>query len=888
MRRRSPERDSAASDFLTLPALNTIALTENHAESEPASRRAAAAGSTRRRRLAIAVVIVAVLLIGLRLVLPFALVTALPGVAEEQLGVRLELGAVELSLSTGELIVSDLRMDPLRRPGEVVAAEATDPLVSLRHGRLAIAWWPLLSNRLHVRSAIFESYSMHVVQDSSGRWRVPLPISQMILSEDDSAPDAELEVEAEPGNPWTFDIDRLQIDDLTLRLALDGRGEVARFVAGAIKVDEIRVAPDSLQLGEIAVQQPGLRVEHAWLAARAGAQAEDGLGDEGGEGVAGGEATPAEDDPFRFGVAGFRIETGTIVDRTAFGPLEVGLRLEVGGFALRPGATAPLDFELTLGEGVVRLDGVLGVEPVSFDGRLTWRQLPLRMLAGLRRPSLLPWLSSGRSEGELNLRLALRPESGSSGLALDGSLAIRALALEQPEPGELAVAWGELDVRFDEVFIPLGDSDAPVRLGIGDLKLAAPRVRITRPFDAVSELQQALAGAPAGEEPGATAADAGGGRAAVDWSIGALAVTEGDLVFAQRDPLPAQQTRIHELRVTGSDLAFDGRLHGRLEVFALAQESAGVTLSYARVGDDADLTFAVRELRLVPFDAVVRSQGIGIASGGLSLETTGTMRGLDYRLDNRLILHEPDLAFRDAAPLFDQLGMSPDLALALLKGPKGNVRLRIPIHSEEGLAKVELGAVITKAVQSSVTGALTTPLKLIGAFIPGRGEKASFEPVASEPGRAQLLEDEGDRVEPLADLLKDRPALLLELHGQTGPGDHADLVLDALADRVAAGERLPSIDGAGRLTRRRISSALRSRAGGKRKSLSESDQALLYAWAETQVPEPERIAALALARSVSLRALLVDKGAPDEAVALGDARSGEIEGVVLELRARPR
>jgi len=249
------------------------------------------------------------------------------------------------------------------------------------------------------------------------------------------------------------------------------------------------------------------------------------------------------------------------------------------------------------------------------------------------------------------------------------------------------------------------------------------------------------------------------------------------------------------------------------------------------------------------------------------------------------VLHRLDLSSHDASAFEKQFGIPLDLALALLRDPGGNITLEIPVVVDEKGTRMGLATIVRGALRQALVGALSSPLKLVGAVLPtgGSGE-ASFAPLAALPGQAELAPGADERLPALAQLLADRPALGLRLRGRAGPADRPLVAEQILAERAAAGEDWPTVEGGGFLARRRVAQALEARGRGESALLSADDGALLARYAAAvQIPR-ERIEALAQRRAEAVRAALASAhGIDPNRLPIGAAADEGEPAVVVEL-----
>src|SRR5690606_12791687 len=131
--------------------------------------------------------------------------------------------------------------------------------------------------------------------------------------------------------------------------------------------------------------------------------------------------------------------------------------------------------------------------------------------------------------------------------------------------------------------------------------------------------------------------------------------------------------------------------------------------------DTGEAVLAVEELALAPFNPYATSAA-GYALGGkASLDTKLRIRNGRYETNNDLVLQRLEVSSQRPGDFEERFGVPLDLALALLRDPAGNITLSIPVAVDERGASAGIGTVIAGAIRQALVGALTAPLKLLGA-----------------------------------------------------------------------------------------------------------------------------------------------------------------------------
>jgi len=227
--------------------------------------------------------------------------------------------------------------------------------------------------------------------------------------------------------------------------------------------------------------------------------------------------------------------------------------------------------------------------------------------------------------------------------------------------------------------------------------------------------------------------------------------------------------------------------------------------------------------------------------------------------------------------------------LALLRDPKGDIQLPIPLEYGEQGASAGIGTILLGALKAALTGAVTSPIKAVGALLPSGGAaQISFDPIPFAPGSAEPPADAAARLAPLAALLQQRPSLGLAVLGSAGPEDRARLAEEILIERVAAERGLPEVADAGFFARRRVQGTLEARGRGEAGALEPDDEALFARYlAAADVPEA-RYTELARRRGDALvQALAAGSGIDPSRLPVEATSPGGGPEVTLELRVAP-
>jgi hypothetical protein len=640
--------------------------------------------------------------------------------------------------------------------------------------------------------------------------------------------------------------------------------------------------------------------------------------------------------------AGYRIEKIEIARAnftwvTDKGPLDVALALKATDITADEGKRFPIDLDLEIEKGRIGLEGEVGLLPPAYKGKVQWSGLPFPPLLLASLPELAAWLKSADSTGDLVVDADIAGANGPPTIRMSGRSTVDALGLADPGNKELSLGWKQLEVVMKELVVPLTEAGKPARTTVASfdlVKLTEPRIRYTHPSPAVYALLGIPVPVPAPAEPVAATPKGHAGKSAkeaapgakpavatakvaaaekpkaaapepspqpsdapppVDVSIAALVLEAGDLELKDTTVAPPVTSYLQQLFVSARNVHFPDPEAKAINVKAVLPKTSVLTIDGdLRRGNNGDFTISLQKLDLPVFSPYAAIAGASLDAGQASIKTKLKMRGTKLQVDNELVLAKLGVSLRDPSSFDRTFGMPIDLALALLRDPKGDIHLTIPVLVDEKGAQVSTGAIIASALKAALIGAVTSPLKLLGGVFGGGGEGEggapglAISPIGSTPGLADLGAEAPARSDGLARLLSDRPTMVLVLKGRTGPEDRPVVAEQILVERLKAGDGLPDMEGAGFLAKRRIGQALLARdpSAAKKKEpepLSKDDQALCDRYiAGVEIPAA-RLDELARRRAENFRGLLVARKVPDSRVQLAAREPDGSPGVVLGL-----
>ncbi|MDX1498880.1 MAG: DUF748 domain-containing protein [Woeseiaceae bacterium] len=497
-----------------------------------------------------------------------------------------------------------------------------------------------------------------------------------------------------------------------------------------------------------------------------------------------GQAEAADPDPVRelpwsVAVAAFELRDGRLRfdDRSSEPPFTAELTaIELGatGLSLAEGAAAALTagFELASG-GRVGADGELTLVPFALDLGITATgvALPVAQPYVARAARLVVESGTAAADG----RLTLGPDAGP---AYRGSVLVETLSTQDTLTGEKFFAVDRFEAEGLDI------ATRPASLRADRFTLSAPFGRIFIAADGTTNIGAVFRRATDDSE-GRDAETAG--QDTFEITIGHTLIEAGIANFTDLSlPIPFS-TGIFELGgsvgaigtgdVAPAEVSLEGRVDefgsvavdGRLDVFAPSSTS------------DLEVRFRnVSMPRLSPYTA--KFAGRKIAAGTLDLDLDYRVRDGRLEASNDIVIDQLELGERVESP--DALDVPLRLAVALLKDAQGRITVDIPVSGDLGNPQFSIGGTIRQAIGNLLVGVATAPFQILARLVGGSPDE--LDHVLFAPGSARLGPPEEQTLTRLADAMRERPELVLEITGTWGPArDRRALRLLALEEALA-------------------------------------------------------------------------------------------------------
>jgi hypothetical protein len=561
------------------------------------------------------------------------------------------------------------------------------------------------------------------------------------------------------------------------------------------------------------------------------------------------------------------------------------LDIEVRDISNEPGAAFPTTLKLeALDSGSISLGGRFTVLPnPSFDFNLVVDALEF----GTADPYVKELVDVHLESGALNVEAELHGSTDEP-LRVAGDFEIVDFLITESDQNARLGSWDSL--RAENLLY----STANNALEISELRFTKPYGDILIAEDGSINLGRVRKGDGADTEAGDEEAptEPVSDEPGTSVTIGRVVVSDAAADFADLSlPLPfnakiaALNGEISTIATTSSEPS-TVKMEGKVDEFGQVQISGTVTPLEPAANTDVKVAF--ENVDMPKFSAYsIPFAGQEIASGRLDLDLGYTISEGVLVGENRVVLREFELGDKVEHP--GAMSLPLGLAVALLKDPSGKIDLDVPVRGDLNDPEFKYGTVVRKALANLLTKIVTSPFALLGKLVGAESDELEY--LVFEPGRADLSPPEMEKAGKIAEALKLRPQLGLQIGGVYAPAADAaalkaDLVDGAIEGRIAAAKDDKTMYAEQR--REAVEELLAE-------SLAEADRATILAEAReahTALNDEGKEQFDAVAYTEALRGRLIDTQplGDEELLSLAAAREDSIRqaivGVNTELGAR--
>jgi hypothetical protein len=628
-------------------------------------------------------------------------------------------------------------------------------------------------------------------------------------------------------------------------------------------------------------------------------------------------AKPADAEPsapWRWSVAAFAVDETTVRLLSDLPPIDIGVSMDAKTLSGPRHDASPLKLGLTHGDGHIDVDGTLKLDPFGFSGSVASGSLGLSDFLDVMGIAPASVLQAGKLDSQAQVALASGAKTPGDVEVSSGTFALDGPWVAAADPSEFGAGAKRIAIALDDVTVPGAflkepPPDRPITVAVRSFEVTAPYARITRTDHGIVLPSFApgpppAAGAPAAKspEPSKTAeppkppektppADAPKGAApaktaapagAPQITVGSVRLTEGRVDVMDRTVKPFYWGALSPINVDVQRVHWPPPDVGAFKVHTQNVSKGTLDVSGA-YGTKGKVDLSMKDWPLMGYNPYVTAfSPYSVSRGALFVTTKATIDGPRYDTTTDVTLSDFDIASRTGKNVvLESLGIPLTVALALLRDMKGNIDVTIPVVVDEKGTQVAIGTIVTNALLKAIVGALTSPLKLVGALLPGGGGAATLAPapIGFHAGSSTIDKAGQGQVQQLAAFVASRPGLGVTL---SAPPTAADV--RALREQALATQLGPKKGVIGTLrnigARGRIVDALDARARGEEGKLDDDDAKTLDEWMK-DVPPPsaDALRQLGEARLGAVEKALHDQyGLAPEQVSRADVTTEPVEG----------
>ena len=550
---------------------------------------------------------------------------------------------------------------------------------------------------------------------------------------------------------------------------------------------------------------------------------------------------------------------------------------------------SPFTLKLDTGvgkQGKLDASGDVNLSPVSARLKVTTKDIDLRIAQAYIDPFIRLELRSGMLGSDLAVDLK---STEPLAFTVEGRAQVDQLHTLDTLKDRDFLKWQKLvleDVKYQH-----GDS-----LSVTRVNFEKPYVRFMINDDRTTNIDDLLIPQPAGSTAKSTASK----DKPLGIHIGAIAINDGSANFADFSLTPNFQTAVQQLN--GQIGTIDSRnakpapvnIAGKVDRYAPVTIKGSVNPFDPMASLDIATSFKRVELTtLTPYSG--KFAGYRIRKGRLNLDLHYMITKGQLKAENKLVVEQLQLGEKVDSP--DAVDLPIKLAIALLKDTDGKISIELPISGDLNNPQFSVMPIIWQTVRNLVLRAAQAPFKFIGGLINGGGAE-DLGTVSFAPGSSELSPEAQKALTTLAQALKERPALRLEIEGTAAQSSDGPFIakerlerefqynyykiLQRRGDKVPAKAGLLTVpdDEKGPLLEGIYRTRLKQQPPAEWKDLSRDERAakmtdaLIDFWSKSEV----LLRQLGQDRASSIKDFLVDKGQlADERVYFVDATLGEAQ-----------
>ncbi|QWZ78184.1 DUF748 domain-containing protein [Aeromonas sp. FDAARGOS 1419] len=609
--------------------------------------------------------------------------------------------------------------------------------------------------------------------------------------------------EGKQGVLWQLSKGKLTLDNWQLKKHKGD--EFARF--GQLALSDLAVdgQKQSLQIGKVTLQQPLLKatlnpqqeldladllIEQAPAKPVKGAHAANEVASNAAPKSApqaktagnGKQHTP--DKPWQWQIKQILIDKGdlTLTESSSGKPQArqlSGLKLALGPLGSKGEQLSKLTLATQFNQSSpLAFDGQLTLTPFTLSGDINQQGLPLTLAQPYLADLVRIKVQNGLLSSKTRLDLATTAQGDLSKLTLQGGLDINGLKVVDRADNQRLLEFNTLaltGLTYDGI---------SQQMRIKDIALNKPFARIEINEDGTTNLQQLLLPQPAAAK--STQAAAGSKTPDFRFTIDQLRTEQGNLRFADRSlsqdfvadiaSLGGQSRHISNIPGQHSDLAFNGKV----DRYAPVTIRGGTNLLVAN--PILDIAVAFHNLELTTFTPYSGTYaGYAIDKGQLSMKLHYKLEGNRLEGDNDITIKKLQLGEKIKSDQAKDLPLG--LAIALLSDANGVIQMNLKVKGDLDQPDFSIGNIFWDVLGNTLSKAITSPFSLLASLADGTED---LDELPFLPGDPDLPPTQQEKLVKLAQALKDRPKLSMNIRGKVNFNEERPILQRQKLERVLA------------------------------------------------------------------------------------------------------
>ncbi|MFQ1824835.1 DUF748 domain-containing protein [Aeromonas veronii] len=609
--------------------------------------------------------------------------------------------------------------------------------------------------------------------------------------------------EGKQGVLWQLSKGKLTLDNWQLKKHKGD--EFARF--GQLALSDLAVdgQKQSLQIGKVTLQQPLLRatlnpqqeldladllIEQAPAKPVKGAHVANEVANNAAPKsaqqakTAGNGKKHAPDKPWQWQIKQILIDKGdlTLTESSCGKPQArqlSGLKLALGPLGSKGEQPSKLTLATHFNQSSpLAFDGQLTLSPFTISGDINQQGLPLTLAQPYLADLVRIKVQSGLLSSKTRLDLATTAQGDLSKLTLQGGLDVNGLKVVDRADNQRLLEFNTLaltGLTYDGI---------SQQMRIKDIALNKPFARIEINEDGTTNLQQLLLPQPAAAK--STEAKAGSKAPDFRFTIDQLRTEQGNLRFADRSlsqdfvadiaSLGGQSRHISNIPGQRSDLAFNGKV----DRYAPVTIRGGTNLLVAN--PLLDIAVAFHNLELTTFTPYSGTYaGYAIDKGQLSMKLHYKLEGNRLEGDNDITIKKLQLGEKIKSDQAKDLPLG--LAIALLSDANGVIQMNLKVKGDLDQPDFSIGNIFWDVLGNTLSKAITSPFSLLASLADGTED---LDELPFLPGDPDLTPTQQEKLVKLAQALKDRPKLSMNIRGKVNFNEERPILQRQKLERVLA------------------------------------------------------------------------------------------------------